>query len=90
MNIIWDEHKRALNLKLHRLDFVDARDRFDFETALIEGTYPAPDGRARFMAIGPFDGRLVVLVFSLLGTEALSIISFRPASKKERKRYDEA
>lgn len=87
MEIVWDEPKRLTNIEDHGLDFADARDRFDFRAAMIEGTYPSKDGRARFIAIGPLDGDLVTVVFSLLGTEALSIISLRPASKKERKRY---
>jgi uncharacterized DUF497 family protein len=87
MRVLWDEPKRRSNLKLHRLDFVDAEMRFDFTAALIEGTYPAKDGRARFITIGPLDGDVVTLVFSLPGSEALSIISLRRASGKERKRW---
>jgi hypothetical protein len=87
MIIIWDEPKRLRNIEIHRLDFEDARDHFDFRSARIQETYPATDGRARFTAIGPLGGKLVTIVFSLVGTEALSIISLREASKKERKRY---
>lgn len=92
--MVWDEAKRARNLRPppegHGLDFADARDRFEWETAKIFPTYPSRTGRARFLAVGLLDGALVTLVFSPLGTEAVSAISLRIASRKERSAYDEA
>lgn len=42
------------------------------------------------MAVGEFRGETVIAtIFVLLGTEALSVISMRRASRKERKLYDE-
>ena len=46
-------------------------------------SYPGADGRERFVALGHLDEQLVALVCSPLGTEAISIISLRPASRKE-------
>ena len=85
--LVWDEPKRGTNLRDHHLDFADARDRFEWDGAIVERSYEGPDGGARFRAVGYLDGNLVALVFSLLGTEALSVISLRPASRKERKLY---
>jgi len=90
MEIVWDEPKRDRNLRSHGLDFAAARDRFDFAGAWIEPSYPGKDGRARFIAVGPLDGDIVTLVFSRLGTEAISLISLRRASRKERKRHEQA
>ena len=94
MHMVWDEAKRATNLLPepdgHGLDFVDARDRFEWETAVIVPTYPGRDRRQRFIAIGWLDEHLRALVFSPLGAEAVSAISLRPASRKERILYDEA
>jgi uncharacterized DUF497 family protein len=39
------------------------------------------------MAIGEFDGQIISVVFKPLGSEALSVISMRIASRKERKAY---
>ena len=72
-----------------RLDFADARDRFEWETAIVGPTYASKHGGARFIAIGFLDGEMVSLIFSPLGTEAISAISLRPASNKERRRYDQ-
>lgn len=80
MKVVDDPPKRLGNLDKHGLDFADLEDRVFFETALV---VPARDGR--FKAIGWLGTVLVVVVvFKPLGTEALSIISMRPASLKER------
>ena len=63
------------------------RPNFAMEDALMVPSYPGPDGRPRFLAIGRFAGDFASLVFSPLGTEALSLISFRPSSRKERRAY---
>lgn len=89
MFMTWDEPKRETNLRDHKVDFADARDRFEGETADVSESYPAPDGRPRFMAVGFLDGHLVALVFSPLGTEAISAISLRAASNRERRRYEQ-
>lgn len=79
MLITYDEPKRQANLAKHGLDFASLTVEF-FEAAIV---LPAKD--ERWLAIGELDGQTVVaVVFRPLGTEALSIISMRPASRKER------
>lgn len=90
MLMVWDEPKRESNRAKHGLDFADARDRFEWETARIAASKAGRGGSARYLAVGFLDGQLVALVFGLLGTEAVSAISLRPASRAERSRYDEA
>ena len=89
--MVWDEPKRERNRQPppvgHGLDFADARDRFAWDTAMIAPSHAAGHGGARFLAVGHLDGRLVTLVFSLLGTEAVSVISLRTASNRERRAY---
>ncbi|WP_105382083.1 BrnT family toxin [Neorhizobium alkalisoli] len=85
MKIVWDEPKRLANLEKHGLDFADVGE-FDWASAIIEDSKPDIAGRRRLKAIGYFrDGRAAV-IFALLGTEAVSIISFRPADDKEREK----
>ncbi len=84
MRIVWDERKRQLNLAKHGLDFADLDIDF-FVSALV---LPAHSGRQR--AIGWLDETLVVLVvFQPLGSQAISIVSLRPASKHERLRHEQ-
>lgn len=78
MEIVWDEPKRLANLDKHGLDFADLDLPF-FEEAVI-----VPSREGRFVAIGDLDGATTV-IFVTLGAEALSIISMRPASARERR-----
>lgn len=79
MVIVWDEPKRQQNLAKHRLDFAD----LDVSFFLNASIRTAKTGRA--IAIGEFQGRLIVaVVFLPMGREAISIISMRPASRRER------
>lgn len=77
MVILWDEPKRRANIVKHGIDFADIGEDF-FASALVR---PALHGR--FAAIGVLNG-VIVVIFAQLGSEAFSIISARPANKKER------
>lgn len=87
MIVVWDEPKRLSNLRDHGLDFADARDGFGWEEAVILPSYPGTRGEERFMAVGFLNLELVTLVYSPLGSEALTFISLRRASVKERRIY---
>jgi len=76
----WDENKRIANLKKHGLDFRAIDDAF-FENATI---LSAKFGRLQAVATISGTSLVANAIFLPLGTEALSIISLRPASKKER------
>ncbi|MXN51896.1 hypothetical protein GR158_12260 [Shinella sp. AETb1-6] len=80
MKIVWDEPKREKNIAKHGLDFAD----LSFEFFLSSKIVPSKD--RRHVAIGEFNGMIIIaVVFKPLGSEALSVISMRPASTKERK-----
>ena len=78
MEIVWDERKRLVNLDKHGMNFATLDLDF-FERAVI-----LPAKKRRLMAVGRLDG-VVTVVFIKLGTEALSLLSMRPASKGERR-----
>lgn len=78
MIIVWDEPKRHVNLAKHSLDFAAITAEF-FATAVVR---QAKSGR--FMAIGHVQNAPVSVVFTVLGSEGVSIISMRPASRYER------
>lgn len=78
MKIVWDEPKRIANLAKHGIDFAEIPLEF-FENAFV--------GRAkggRLFAIGRLD-KAIVVIFVTLGIEAISLVSARPANRKERK-----
>ncbi|GAA4116642.1 BrnT family toxin [Aminobacter aganoensis] len=84
MKIVWDEPKRLANLEKHGFDFADVV-FFHWHSAVIQPARPDNASRRRMKAVGYFDDRIAVVIFVTLGTEAMSVISFRPASAQERK-----
>ena len=80
MQIVWDEVKRQTNLAKHGLDFAELDPEF------FAGAIFSPSVEGRSLAVGIFKGLVVAVVFRPLGSEAISVISMRPASRKERKR----
>ena len=81
----WDEGKRLDNLAKHAVDFVDAIE-FEWDTALVVEDSRRIYGEPRYIAYGMIEIRLMVLVFTPRG-EAVRIISFRKANKREEMRY---
>lgn len=78
MKIVWDEPKRLANLAKHRLDFASLDLDFFAQAAI------GPGKHGRLIAIGELNG-VKTVIFIKLGSEALSVISMRPASPKERR-----
>jgi len=76
--IIWDEPKRQINLARHGLDFADLDEWFFLDAVTV------PAKKNRHMAVGRLTDGTIALVFAILGTEGVSVISMRPASRKER------
>ena len=78
VRLILDEHKRLANLTKHKLDF----SALTLDFFLVAHFVHARAGRLK--AIGWLAGSAIVVVFAPLGTEAVAIISMRPASRMER------
>ncbi len=81
MKIEFDPDKDAINRQKHGLSLADA-ERMDFDTAIYR-----PDGRYdygedRIRSLGPIDGRLHMLVFTMRG-DVLRAISLRKANPRE-------
>jgi len=85
VKIVWDEPKRLANLDKHGLDFADLNETF-FDNALV---LPSHNRAKRWVAVGVNIRGVIVVAFARLGREGVSIISMRPASRDERKLYEE-
>lgn len=83
MDFEWDEAKRTSNLEKHGLDFDDVRRLFE---ALFLRARSDRDGEARYLAIGPLDGRILAVAYTLRGT-AIRLISARSARPYEKNAY---
>lgn len=82
MKVIWDEPKRLANLEKHGMDFADLNETF-FDTALVLKSHGD-----RWRAIGVNIRGVIAVIFARRGLEGVSIISMRPASRKERAFYE--
>jgi uncharacterized protein len=79
MQITFDPNKRLSNIEKHGFDFAELDIDFFAASMII------PTKQGRLMAIGYFKGVLVItVVFRPLGSEAITVISMRRASRKER------
>ena len=85
MEFEWDEAKRASNLAKHGLDFADVA-RLEWTKLRIERDWRFDYEEARFIGVGHMDGVAVAVAFTLRGA-AVRVVSFRPASRRERARY---
>ncbi len=83
----WDKNKSARNLRKHGIDFADAVSVFSDDLAIT-----IPDERfdeERFITVG-LDalGRVLVVVYTWRG-QKIRLISARPATRQERRQYEE-
>lgn len=87
----WDDNKNQSNIRKHKVSFELATRAFSDQLA-----YSRPDriegGEQRWQTLGKVEGRLLLLVAHTFRDEdeieVVRIISARPATSTERKRYD--
>jgi len=88
MDFEWDDAKNASNIGKHGVSFEQARRIFDGRV------FAGPDtrsyGERRWIAIGRLAPEVVLTVVFTERRGRRRLISARPASRKERKRYEEA
>ena len=85
MEFEWDEAKRAINLAKHGLDFAEV-EKLDWANDVTIADLRFDYGEERFQAFSWFEGLLLQVTFTLRGG-TFRLVSFRRASRKERKRY---
>jgi hypothetical protein len=88
MDIIWDPEKASTNWKKHGIRFSDAEVVLFDPNALTEEDLDETSEQ-RFVSVGSDAiGRVIVIVYTYRG-EDIRLISARPATKRERKSYEE-
>jgi uncharacterized protein len=85
---VWDEKKRKSNLRKHGLDFRDAYLVYENPDKCTYDASRADEYRLMDVALAVIKGRLLTLVYIEHG-EDVRVISFRNASREERKQYEE-
>jgi uncharacterized DUF497 family protein len=85
MRFTWSERKRAINLKEHGLDFIDAPRVFEGLTFSCEDDRFAY-GEQRFITLGLLAG-VPVSIAHTESDDEIRIISFRKATGREARRF---
>jgi uncharacterized DUF497 family protein len=85
---VWDESKRKSNLKKHGLDFRDADLVYENPDKCTYDASRREEYRLMDVALALVKGRLLTLVYTEQD-DAVRVISFRHASRTERKQYEE-
>jgi len=85
---VWDETRRKSNLKKHGLDFRDAHLIYDNPDKCTYDASRKDEYRLMDVALAVLKGRLLTLVYMEIG-EDVRVISFRNASREERKAYEQ-
>ena len=83
MKFEWDENKRLVNFKKHKIDFIDARLLFRKPHKLISLKYTL---ESRWMIVGELHNKIISIVYTKRD-EVIRIVSARRASKYERRKY---
>jgi uncharacterized DUF497 family protein len=85
----WDPQKAALNFRKHGVSFEDAASAFGDPLA---GTIPDPEHSTeepRFITIGVTSTQRLLVVVHTERADRMRIISARPATRAETKKYEE-
>ena len=85
MEFTWSETKRAVNIKAHGLDFLDAGSVFEGVTFTFEDDRFSY-GEQRFVTLGMLAG-VPVSVVHTENKHGIHVISFRKATKRESQIY---
>ena len=87
--IVWDERKREANVRKHGFDFADAHLVYDNPEKLTTKSIRNDEERKMDAAMVEMRGMIIALVYVARGVDVRAI-SFRRASRRERKRYEQA
>jgi uncharacterized DUF497 family protein len=85
----WDSEKAAANLERHGIGFPEASTAFGDPLSITIADPDHSDHEQRYLLLGlTFSGRLVVVSHTDRGA-AVRIISARPATRRERRTYEQ-
>jgi uncharacterized DUF497 family protein len=82
----WDEAKREANLRKHGLDFWAAHRVYENQDKVTTRVRLVPEARFLDVALVEQGGSILALVYTIRKGN-IRFISFRPASRKERRSY---
>ncbi len=84
--ITWDESKRKLNLRKHKIDLAQLESVFDAPMITLEDTREAY-GELRLQSLSIWQGRVIYLVWTPRADDNAHLISCRYADRQETNAY---
>ncbi len=88
MNFEWDDDKNLINQQKHGVSFEEARGLFESGVDYLEVfDYKHSDFEDRFIAVGPIERGLVVVVYTEREDNVTRIIGVSMANKNEQTLY---
>ena len=86
----WDPAKAIANLRKHRVTFPEAMTAFADPLGGVQDDPAHSVSEARFVLLGRSSrGRLLAVMFTERGTDRVRLVSARPATRSERRSYEE-
>lgn len=89
MNFEWDEAKAATNFRKHKVTFEEASTIFEDDLSLTGRDPDHSVGEQRFITFGLSAENRILAVSHAERGDAIRIVSARPATRMERKMYEE-
>jgi uncharacterized DUF497 family protein len=80
--VTWEETKRRLNLRKHKIDLAELGPVFDNPMVTVEDAREGY-GELRLQSLGMWQGRVIFLVWTPRGESTAHLISCRYADRKE-------
>jgi hypothetical protein len=89
MRFVWDSRKAAANLKKHGVSFEEASTALADDHAVTGADPDHSVGELRWITFGVSDGGRLLVVSHTENGDIIRLISGRPATRPERKLYEE-
>ena len=89
LRFTWDARKAAANLRKHGVSFGEAATAFSDPLSITIADPDHSEAEERFILIGRSRRDHLVVVAHVERGETIRLISARPASRRERDRYEE-
>lgn len=88
MKFEWDENKNQINIRKHKIDFLEASKVFYDPNFIVNEDTRHDYGEARYQVVGSIDIHgIIFVVHAERHDNAIRIISARKANKKEKRLY---
>jgi hypothetical protein len=85
----WDGSKAAQNFRKHKVSFEEAATVFEDPFSLVIEDPQHSASEERYVIVGESSRKRLIVVVHTDRNNAIRIISARPATRKERKAYEE-